>query len=95
MKFLKMYTSVITGSIAGRDDGYPCTKYEVYNNIEELSKDYGTKSNEKYYNLEEIDPEKLANEVTLIKKELEEKRKQEVIANKERQYQILKKELGK
>jgi len=95
MKFLKVYTDVITGSMAGRNDGYPCTKYVVYNNIEQLAKNYGTKADEKYYNLEEIDLEKLANEVALIKKELEEKRKQEVIANKERQYEMLKKELGK
>ena len=95
MKFLKVYTDVITGSMAGRNDGYPCTKYVVYDNIEQLSKNHGTKADEKYYNLEEIDPENLANEVALIKKELEEKRKQEVIANKERQYEMLKKELGK
>ena len=43
MKFLKVYTDVITGSMAGRDDGYPCTKYVVYNNIEQLAKNYGTK----------------------------------------------------
>ena len=95
MKFLKVYTGVITDSLGGREDGYPCTKYEVYNNIEQLSKNYGTKANEKYYSLKEIDPEELANEVVSIKRELEEKGKQEVIANKERQYEMLKKELGK
>ena len=95
MKFLKIYTGVITGSLAGRDDGYPCTKYVIYNNIEELSKNHGTKTDEKYYSLEEIDPKKLAGQVALTKKELEEKRRQEIIANKERQYEALKKELGK
>lgn len=95
MKFLKTYTGVITDSLGGREDGYPCTKYVVYDNIEKLSKNYGTEPDEKYYNLEEIDPEKLASEVVLIKRGLEEKRKREIIANKERQYEKLKKELGK
>ena len=95
MKFLKTYTGVITNSLAGRDDGYPCTKYEVYSSIEQLSKNYDTKADEKYYSLEEIDLEKLAHEVALAKEGLEGKRKQEIIANKERQYEMLKKELGK
>lgn len=43
MKFLKVYTDVITGSMAGRDDGYPCTKYVVYNNIEQLAKNMALK----------------------------------------------------
>lgn len=95
MKILKVYTGVITNSLAGRDDGYPCTEYVLYDNIEQLSKSYGTKTDEKYYNLEEIDPKKLANEVGLIKEELEVRRKQEVLAEKEKLYEILKKELSK
>lgn len=105
MKILKVYTGPITDSYAGRDDGLPETKLALYNNMESLAKSYGEekslagrygiKANTKYYKLEEIDPKKIANEVAFVKKDLKEKRKQEVIAKKERLYEMLKKELGK
>ena len=95
MKYLKTYTSVITDSIGGRDDGYLCTKHIVYGNIETLVKGYGTKEDEKYYKLETMDIKELEKEIVTIKEKIEQNKQQEILKEKEKQYELLKQELGK
>lgn len=57
VKYMKTWTGVITGSFAGREDGYPTTKETMYNSLEELARDYGTKPDEKYYKITELGQE--------------------------------------
>ena len=40
-KVLKVWQGVTSGSYAGRDDGYPETKYQVYDSMRDLARDYG------------------------------------------------------
>ncbi|MFW6026329.1 MAG: hypothetical protein ACOCRX_08300 [Candidatus Woesearchaeota archaeon] len=55
MKYLKVYTGLSTGTLAGRDDGHPVTKMTLLNNLEELVKNYtGKEKDLRYYKLEEI-----------------------------------------
>lgn len=58
-KYLKIWEGIITGSIAGRDDGYPETKYSVYNSLEDLSISFGKFKDEKHYKLEKINDDEL------------------------------------
>lgn len=61
--YLKTWMGVISGSMAGRNDGYPEQKRRVYDNIEDLARDFGTKNDEKYYKLTEVDAKTLESEV--------------------------------
>jgi len=63
MKYLKTYMGVTSGSMAGRDDGYPEMKFRHYDNFEDLAKDFGKCKDEKYYYLTEINNEELEKEV--------------------------------
>lgn len=58
-KVLKVWQGVTSGSYAGRDDGYAETKYQVYDSMRDLARDYGKKRNEKHYKLEEVNSKEL------------------------------------
>lgn len=72
-KYLKMWTGRTTGTIAGRDDGYPTTKYIVFNSFEDMLETYGGSPDESYYELvnirDKVDKEVYGNdeELQLIK----------------------------
>jgi hypothetical protein len=53
-KYLKTYMGVISGSMAGRDDGYPEEKRVYYNDLAKLIADHGKHPEEKYYVLTEM-----------------------------------------
>lgn len=80
MKYLKVYEGVVTNSFAGRDDGYPETKYTVYKDLTSLSKDFGNKKDERYFKLEELDLKTLKEHVV---QELENEKKQKIEAKKQ------------
>lgn len=75
-KYLKQYMGVTEGSFMGRDDGYPETKNVTFDDLESLSSQFGTKKDEKYYQLIPIDIKTLEGEVNEIK-ELQDKEKKE------------------
>ena len=54
MRYLKTYDGVITGSFMGRDDGYPETKYEFYDNIEDMAKSYGSERREQFFEVSRL-----------------------------------------
>ncbi len=67
-KFLKTYEGVVVGSFAGRDDGFPEDKSEVFYSLAELLAD-GEQLKEKIFELKELSPRRLA----ALKKELAKK----------------------
>lgn len=89
-KFLKKYIGVVTGSFAGRDDGQPETKYEFYSSVEELAKNFGTKVNEQYFELVNVNHEMLTKIVTEIKEKEQEREKEVKVKIEEIDLQILK-----
>lgn len=76
MKYVKTYEGVVTGSLGGREDVYPETKYVHYNSIESLAKDFGTKRGERYYKVEELNYREVEKQAKETLKALEEKDKQ-------------------
>lgn len=57
VKYMKTWTGVITGNFVGREDGYPTTKETMYDSLEKLAREYGTKPNERYYEITELGQE--------------------------------------
>lgn len=81
--YLKTFMGVTSGTLGGRDDGYPEQKMVLVNQ-EELSKDFGTKSKEVYFELRELSKDEL-EEIVLptlerIKQEKVEKKKELISA---------------
>lgn len=91
MQYLKIYDDVIE---SGRDMGYPCTEERIYSNIDDLARDYGTKKNERYYELTPVDYGKLRKAVEDSKKAQNKKEKEEERKRKLKEYNKLKKELN-
>ena len=63
-KFLKVWTGVISGSMGGREDGYPETEMAIVS-LDSLARGFGSKREEEYFLLEEmplISVEKIAYE---------------------------------
>ena len=52
MKYLKVWEGAVSGSLGGRDDGYPETKAELINSIEELVSSFDRGAT--YFKLREI-----------------------------------------
>lgn len=82
MKYLKTWTTLTTGSYAGRDDGYPIEKSQVFNTLPELARSYGTQKNESYYALQELNHKDLMKAVesslTEQQERAKEKKKKEI-----------------
>jgi len=95
MKYLYIFDTFTSGTYMGRDDGYPCKGYRVYNSIEELAEDYGPDYSGEYYELKLVDPHVLYQEVQaiLVTKEKVEKEKER--KRKEEEFERLRIELGK
>lgn len=92
--YLKIWQGVISNSFAGRDDGYPETKYQVFTNIFDLAKNFGKNNDERYYQLQSVDNEKLEIIVKIV---LEEDKRQQKDVEKQKkmeQYLKLKEELN-
>lgn len=70
-KYLKTWTGVVTGSMAGRDDGYPITKQAMYDSIEDLTRNYKKDKDEKYYKLVDMEEEIEELAKTALKEEAE------------------------
>lgn len=62
-KYLKTWEGKTSGSFLGRDDGYPETKMVIYSSLKDISRDFGTRSCEVHYKLEEMDHEDLEESV--------------------------------
>lgn len=93
-KYLKTYTSITSGTIGGREDGYPYTQTQLHENIEVLAKNYGTKEDEKYYILEAVNEEEFEQKIQEIKERLEKEEKEEKRKTKLNELERLKTELG-
>lgn len=81
--YLKTFMSVTSGTLGGRDDGYPEQKMVLVNQ-EELSKNFGTTRKEVYFELRELSKDEL-EEIVLptlerIKQEEVEKKKELISA---------------
>lgn len=93
-KYLKTWMGTVSGSMAGRDDGYPERKYKVYETLTDLAAD-PTIEGEQVFELQQCAP-------IWVKKAVEAERQRmclqdeaEARAKKEAEYERLKKELGK
>lgn len=53
MKYLKVWQGFVTGSMGGRDDGYPETKYKLIDSLEVLVDTFDEKA--EYYKLTPAD----------------------------------------
>ncbi|PLS19533.1 hypothetical protein CVD28_03705 [Bacillus sp. M6-12] len=93
-KYLKSYTAITSGTMAGRDDGYPYTAYQVYNDIEEVAKFHGTRRDEQYFEIHAVNEEEFQKEIQLAKERIEAKKQEEERAKKQKQLEKLKAELG-
>lgn len=91
---LKTYTAIRTGSMAGRDDGYPYTEQLVIKTPEQLIATFGKHSDEKYYKLSEITDLSISQTVEFLKKKAKEKEDARIKEEKRNQLEKLKKELG-
>lgn len=80
VKYLKTWTGIITNSFAGRDDGYPETKYALYDSLEKMAENFNKFKNEKYYKLVDVQDEiekiiETAHEEELELNEIKKRRK--------------------
>ncbi len=91
---MKEYQGFVTGSIAGRDDGYPETKRLVFDSIESLAVD-PQRDQQVVYELVPVNTVKLQSLLAETKKRLVEKKAVDDRAKKEEEFERLKKELGK
>jgi hypothetical protein len=64
-KYLKVWQGTISGSLGGRDDGYPETKTRVIEDLEELIDTYD--ANADYFRLTPVNAEKLQNYIDVAK----------------------------
>jgi hypothetical protein len=93
-KYLKSFTAITSGTMAGRDDGYPYTDYHVYNSIEDVAKYHGTRRDEQYFEIHAVNEEEFEKEIQLTKERIQEKKNEEERAKKVKQLEELKVELG-
>lgn len=93
--FLKTWQGVTSGTLGGRDDGYPEIKYRVYDSVEQLARDYGTSRDEKYFILTPVDADEIEHKVKQAK-EANRVRNEELQRRKdEDEFVRLKNKLGK
>lgn len=92
-KYLKVWEGVTSGSFAGRNDGYPETKYTVYNSLEDLSRHFGKCKNERYYKLERVGNSELEKVVKEVQEEMAIKKEEQKKLQIEKEMEKLKKEL--
>lgn len=92
-KYLKTFMGVVTGSMAGRDDGYPEMKHRLYDSLEDLAAD-PTVEDETVYELVECHPS-IATMIQQERKRQERQKEADERAKKEVEFERLKKELGK
>ncbi len=73
---------VTSGTMAGREDGYPEMKFRYFDSIESLAKSYGQHKDEKYYELTELDnvevKEKVAKALKTETEKAKERKKQSI-----------------
>ena len=73
MKYVKIWMGFVTGSMAGRNDGFPERKHRFYETKETLLQELGKHSkDETIYALEELDMNKLIEEREQLRREKEE-----------------------
>lgn len=92
-KYLEIYTGVVTGSFAGRDDGHPETKLVVYHSIDDLAKHYDKRRDQQYYKLVPVDPNELKQKITESLKQQTKKAKEKKRKSIEEQIAKLQQEL--
>lgn len=83
-KYLKSYTAITTGSMAGRDDGYPYTAYQVLDSIEDVARYHGKRSDEQYFEIHAVDETEFLKAIEKAKDEINEKNR---MAERERKQQ--------
>ena len=93
-QFLKTYTALTTGTMAGRDDGYPYTKLQLLKDMNEVAKCHGTKKDEQYYVVEAVNPTEFEKELQKAKEQIVEEKKKAERDKKIKELERLKAELG-
>ncbi|WCK57576.1 hypothetical protein PP175_26285 (plasmid) [Aneurinibacillus sp. Ricciae_BoGa-3] len=94
MNYLKAYTTYTFGTPAGRDDGYPYTAYQVFEDMESLVKEHEKRENERYFLIEEVNTVAFLEKIKAIQKVLKEKEEEVIRAKKMAELEKLKKELN-
>lgn len=92
--YLKQYMGVTSGTMGGRDDGYPEVKHRVYHSIEELA-DAPTVEDEEIFVCEPVNGSDIAKQIAAARRREEKKKKDKDLQDKEELFNKLKKELGK
>lgn len=93
-KYLKSYTAITRGTMAGRDDGYPYTEYHVYNSIEDVAKYYDTQPDEQYYEIHAVNKDDFKQKIQEVKQQIEAQTKAQELERKRQRLAQLKVELG-
>lgn len=93
-QYLKTYTEITSGTMAGRDDGYPYTELRLLKDMNEVAKYHGTKRDEKYFVVEAVNEKEFETELQIAKEQIEEEKKEAELAKKRKVLAELKAELG-
>lgn len=93
-QYLKTYTAITSGTMAGRDDGYPYTALQLLKNMNEVAKYHGTRNNEQYYVVEAVDEKEFEQELQKAKEQIAEEKKKAERDKKLKEFERLKAELG-
>lgn len=93
-KYLKSYSSITSGTMAGRDDGYAYTAYQVFDDIESVAKSHGKNKEEQYFEIHAVNQDEFQKEIQLAKERIESRKKEAERAKKMKELQKLKDELG-
>ena len=92
--YLKQYMGVTSGTMGGRDDGYPEVKHRVFHSIEDLA-DAPTVEDEEIFICEPVNGGEIMRLITDARHREEKKKKDKDLQDKEELFNKLKKELGK
>lgn len=94
-KFLKLYEGVTSGTLGGRDDGFPETKHVVYDTIQPLALDFGKRKNEQYFILEPLAPEQLEHYVKEALDKVAQQKQESQRLRDEAEFERLRNKLGR
>lgn len=93
-QYLKTYTAITSGTMAGRDNGYPYTAFQLMNDMKQVAECHGTKRDEKYYVIEAVDEMEFETELQKMKEQITEEKIKKEHAQKMEELARLKAELG-
>jgi len=84
-QYLKTWMGVTSGTLGGRDDGYPERKFRLFNDIDEMAKDED-RPDQEFFHVNPVDPTSFASQFAAAKQRVQQQRSQQEI---NRQQQIV------